>query len=238
MDKSATTCVQPELILPGEAALPYSGEMSPRDRADMVAEATRSCPAMAGLSDEERRWVVVQAFSDSSRLSVAAMSAIAGISERTAYRLKAREDIRSAVAEVTLRMAPPGFVMLRGVAEDCAARLANDLRTGKKLVGSLAGAEQSLLSMAIGGAGGRGGAAATVTTPDGTVVSLEATASAVAGGDDRIDQARSKLRGRLVGSLGGSPERGGCQSLPDPLPGMENGGELAEEEGLEEGDGE
>lgn len=220
--KPAKLAVQPEFLLPGEPALAHCGEMTPQDRAELVLEAVRDCPTMLALTEEGRRWAVVQAFADRATLGVERMAEIAGVSVRTAYRLLANPKVQSAVCDVIQRMAPPGFVMLRSVAAEAAQRLAGDLRFGRRHLDGLCGGERMLLDLALAGNESTPRPSrATVTTPDGTVVEVEAGSGE---GSNRLGQARSLLRERLLGRGAGESEGEGCQSVPGRLPGAGNGG--------------
>jgi hypothetical protein len=207
-----STKVQEELLLPGEGSLPHSGDVTAKERADLVVAAMRECPTMVALDEDMRRWVVVEAFSDHSRLPVPKRAEIAGISTRTAYRYMLRDDIRSAVVDVLARLTPPGFEMLRAVISAEAGKLAEALRFGRKQLGTLQAGEEHLLRLALQTPGGpSAGAKVTVSTDKDGVTTVEAEAS---GPLDVPEQARLELRERLLGTEMPAVEHDACQSVP------------------------
>jgi hypothetical protein len=207
-----STKVQPELLLPGEGSLPHSGDVTAKERADLVVEAMRECPAMAALDDDMRRWVVVEAFSNHDRLPVPKRAEIAGISTRTAYRYMLREDIRAAVVDVLARMTPPGFEMLRAVIAAEAGKLAEALRFGRKQFGALQAGDEHLARLALQTPGGpSAGAKVTVITDKDGKTTVEAAAS---GPLDVPEQARLELRERLLGTEMPAAEHDTCHSVP------------------------
>jgi hypothetical protein len=185
-----------------------------KERADLVVEALRECPSMAALDEEMRRWVVVEAFSDHDRLSVPERAAIAGVGARTAYRYMLRDDIKTAVVDVLVRLTPPGFEMLRAVVSAEAGRLAEALRFGRKQVGTLQAGEQHRMQLALQGTdGGNPGAKVTVHTDKDGKTTVEAEASGP-GPLNVPERVQLELRERSLGADMPAAEHDTCHSVP------------------------